>query len=164
MADLAKKVGVTPGFISQIERDLSNPSIDSIQKIAKALGASVSSFFEEMGPRNGRVVRRAERRQVVFPRAGVTDYLLSPSLSGFLQVIHTEVAPRGGSGPEPYRHDSDEECAVVLKGRMRFWVGDEEDTLEAGDSITFESRIPHRWENIGRGKLQVLWVMTPPSY
>ena len=44
------------------------------------------------------------------------------------------------------------------------WVGDDEYVLKEGDSITFESRIPHRWENIGRGKTVVLWAMTPPSW
>lgn len=163
VAELAKRTGYTPSFISQVEKDITNPSIASIQKIARTLGASVSTFFDE---NHGKrlVVRKTERRKIVFPRNQVTDYLLSPSLAGHLQMIYTEILPGGGSGGEPYTHDSDEECAVVLQGRLRFWVGDDAHLLKEGDSITFESRIPHRWENAGRGKAIVLWAITPPSY
>lgn len=163
VAELAMLTGYTPGFISQIENDITSPSIASIQRIAKTLDASISSFFDDARAK-GRVVRRAERRKIVFPRVKVVDYLLSPSLSGHLQIMYTIIYVGGGSGKEPYTHDSDEECAIVLEGRLRIWVGEEVFHLNRGDSITFESRIPHRWENPGRRKAVVLWAMTPPSY
>jgi transcriptional regulator with XRE-family HTH domain len=163
VAELAKRAGYTPGFISQVEKDITNPSIMSIQKIASTLGAAVSTFFDDTHGKR-LVVRKAERRKIVFPRSRVTDYLLSPSLSGHLQVIYTEIQPGGGSGSEPYTHESDEECVVVLRGRLRFWVGEEMHLLREGDSITFGSRMPHRWENAGRGKTAALWAITPPSY
>lgn len=163
LADLAKRTGYTPSFISQVEKDITKPSIASVQKIARTLGASVSTFFDE-NHRKRLVVRKAERRKIVFPRNQVTDYLLSPSLCGHLQMIYTEISSGGGSGSDSYTHESDEECAVVLQGRLRFWVGDDIHLLKEGDSITFESRIPHRWENAGQGKAIVLWAITPPSY
>jgi uncharacterized cupin superfamily protein len=98
------------------------------------------------------------------PRRRWRDSLLSPSLSGKLQVIFTEIQPGGGSGDEPYSHESDEECVVLLKGKLDFWVGDEHYRMKAGDSLTFESRIPHKNRNPGPGQAEVLWVMTPPSY
>ena len=81
-----------------------------------------------------------------------------------------EPDPVGGGGrrrvggEEPYAHDSDEECVIVLKGRMHFWVGDEFYDLNEGDSLLFESRIPHRNRNPGVTKAEVLWIATPPSY
>ncbi len=162
VADLARKVGCTSSFISQLERDRTNPSVATIQKIAKVLGATTSAFFDETA-RNGRVVRKRERRKIVFPGREITDHLITPSLSGRLQVLYSVIKP-GASSKGPYRHDSDEECALLLKGKMRFWVGEEEYTLESGDSLTFESRIPHRWENIGSERAEVIWIMTPPSY
>jgi mannose-6-phosphate isomerase-like protein (cupin superfamily) len=66
--------------------------------------------------------------------------------------------------PKAYAHDADEECVVILKGRMEFWVGDEYYEAEEGDSLLFESRIPHRNRNPGPTKAEVMWIITPPSY
>jgi mannose-6-phosphate isomerase-like protein (cupin superfamily) len=79
-------------------------------------------------------------------------------------VIWTEIEPGGGSGDEAYTHNSDEECLVVIRGKLDFWVGEEHYLLEPGDALTFESRIPHKNRNPGPDLTEVLWVMTPPSY
>jgi len=162
LVELARRTGYTAGFISQVERDITNPSITSLRKIAESLGEPVSTFLAETSPKNP-VVRRHERPRIMFFRARARDYVLTPSLAGYLQVIYTEVLPGGGSGARPHTHESDEECAVVLKGQLKFWVGEEEYFLEAGDSITLSSRVPHRWKNAGRGQAAILWAMTPPS-
>jgi len=163
MAEVAKRTGYTPGFISQVENDQTNLSINSLLKLAATLGASVNAFFDEPNPKD-RVVRKEKRGQIVYPQRGMTDYLLSPTLTGHMQLILSEMDPGCTTGPEPYTHDSDEECGFVLKGTIRMWVGEDEYVLKTGDTITFESRIPHRWENIGKIKAVVLWTMTPPSW
>src|SRR3990170_4266467 len=112
----------------------------------------------------GRVVRRAQRARLTYPGLRATDYLLSPDLSGKLEMIWAEAEPGGGSGDQPYVHAGDEEYVVVIKGRMEIWVGEERYVLHAGDAITFSSRVPHKWKNVGRGRLEALWAITPPSY
>ena len=105
-----------------------------------------------------------ERRQFLHPKRQWRDYLLTPNLTGKLQVILSIIEPGGGSGEEPYAHDSDEECVLVLRGRLEFSVGVDSYLLEEGDSIVFESRTPHRNRNPGPGQAEVLWITTPPSY
>ncbi len=163
LRQLAEATGLTQSFLSQVERDLTSPSVASLRKIAEALGTSIATFFAGGSP-NGRLVRKDARPVLVHPKRRWRDSLLTPSLKGKLQVIWTEIEPGGGSGDEPYTHDSDEECVVVVRGRLDFWVGEEHYRLKTGDALTFESRIPHKNRNPGPGKTQVLWVMTPPSY
>ena len=163
LKQLGQATGLTQSFLSQVERDLTSPSVASLRKIAKALGTSIGTFFAGGSP-NGRLVRKDARPVLVHPKRRWRDSLLTPSLTGKLQVIWTEIEPGGGSGDEPYTHDSDEECVVVVRGRLDFWVGEEHYRLKTGDALTFESRIPHKNRNPGPGKTQVLWVMTPPSY
>lgn len=163
LKQLAEGTGLTQSFLSQVERDLTSPSVASLRKIAGALGTSIATFFAGGSP-NGRLVRKDARPVLVHPKRRWRDSLLTPSLKGKLQVIWTEIEPGGGSGDEPYTHDSDEECVVVIRGRLDFWVGDEHYRLKTGDALTFESRIPHKNRNPGPGRTQVLWVMTPPSY
>jgi transcriptional regulator with XRE-family HTH domain len=163
LKQLAQATGLTQSFLSQVENDRSSPSVASLRKIADSLGTSIGTFFAGGSP-NGRLVRKGARATLIHPKFRWRDSLLSPSLSGKLQVIWTEIEPGGGSGDEAYRHDSDEECVVVVRGKLEFWVGGEHYSMQAGDALTFESRIPHKNRNPGPGRTEVLWVMTPPSY
>jgi transcriptional regulator with XRE-family HTH domain len=164
LKDLAARSGLTQSFLSQVERNLTSPSVASLRKVAQAFGVPLTALFNGPQTPENRVVRRAERRQLLDPRYQWRDYLLTPNLQGKLQVILSVIHPGGGSGDEPYAHDSDEECVIVLRGRLEFWVGADQYLLEEGDSIVFESRIPHRNRNPGPDEAEVLWITTPPSY
>lgn len=164
LKDLAAKSGLTQSFLSQVERGLTSPSVASLRKVAQAFGAPLAALFQGPTVPGNRVVRRDQRRQLIHPGQQWRDYLLTPNLQGALQVIWSVIEPGGGSGDEPYAHDSDEECVVILHGRLEFWVGADHYTLEEGDSIVFESRVPHRNINPGPERAEVLWITTPPSY
>ena len=164
LKEVAVRSGLTQSFLSQVERNLTSPSVASLRKVAQALGVPLAAFFQGPTTPEDHVVRRSERRQLVHPRRQWRDYLLTPNLTGKLQVILSVIEPGCGSGDEPYAHDSDEECVVILRGRLEFWVGSDWYLLEEGDSIVFESRIPHRNRNPGPNQAEVLWITTPPSY
>lgn len=160
---LAQAAGVSESFVSQVERGVANPSVASLRRLSAALGASVGSLFE--GPvTRGRLVRNDDRARLVHPARGWEDFLITPRDATRLQVILSLIEPHEGSGDEAYSHDSDEECVIVLKGRLEFRVGDDEYLLDEGDSLLFESRIPHWNRNPGPSKAEVLWITTPPSY
>jgi transcriptional regulator with XRE-family HTH domain len=164
LKEVAARSGLTQSFLSQVERDLTSPSVASLRKVAQAFGVPLAALFQGPPIPTDRVVRWGERRQLVHPKRQWRDYLLTPNLTGKLQVILSVIEPGGGSGEEPYAHDSDEECVVILRGRLEFWVGPDRYLLEEGDSIVFESRVPHRNSNPGPGQAEVLWITTPPSY
>jgi mannose-6-phosphate isomerase-like protein (cupin superfamily) len=164
MKEIAAATDLTESFISQVERDAVNPSVASLQRIAGALGVHLSHLFDDSSGAGGRVVRSKARARLIYPGLASSDALLSPDLQGKLEVLWAEADPGGGSGDQPYTHPGDEECVVVIRGTMEIHVGDERYILKAGDAVTFGSRSPHRWKNIGRGRLQAIWAMTPPSY
>lgn len=160
---VAADAGVTESFLSRVERGIASPSIATLRRIAEALGSTIGGLFE--GPAsNGRVVRAGERRQLVDTKRKWKEFLLTPRDSKQFQVILSFIEPHTGTGPKPYSHDSDQECVIVLKGRMEFWVADEYYELGEGDSLVFESRLPHRNRNPGPKRAEVLWIISPPSY
>jgi transcriptional regulator with XRE-family HTH domain len=163
LRELATRAGVTESFLSQVERGVATPSIASVQRIARGLGLSIADLFAEVEAA-GQVVRAAERRRIQYPGLGAVDEFLTRGKGGRLQVIMSIVEPGGGTGEEPYTHESDEEVVIVLEGELDLWVGDEHFHLEEGDAVTHSSRVPHRNTNNGSRPARILFCSTPPSY
>lgn len=163
LRELSQRAGVTESFLSQVEREVTSPSIASVQRIARGLDLSIAQLFAEDSSA-GRVVRRETRRRVSYPGLKAVDEFLTTNMAGRLQVILSTIEPGGGTGEEPYTHDSDEEVVVVLAGILDLWVGDEHYVLREGDAITFPSRTPHWNMNRGEAPASVLFCLTPPSY
>jgi len=163
LRELSERAGVTESFLSQVEREVATPSIATVRKVARALDLTIAELFAEQPP-SGRVVRRDSRRRISYPGLGAVDEFLTAGVSGKLQVIISTIEPGGGTGPEPYAHDSDEEVVVVLSGHLDLWVADEHYVLREGDAITFPSRIPHWNVNRGETPATVLFCLTPPSF
>jgi transcriptional regulator with XRE-family HTH domain len=163
LRDVSARAGVTESFLSQVERDVTSPLIATVQRIAHALDLSIAQLFAEE-PASGRVVRREARRRVAYPGLRAVDEFLTANMAGKLQVILSTIEPGGGTGSEPYTHDSDEEVTIVLAGVLDLWVADEHYVLREGDAITFPSRLPHWNMNHGDAQAVVLFCVTPPSF
>jgi transcriptional regulator with XRE-family HTH domain len=163
LRDVAERAGVTESFLSQVERDVASPSIATVHRIARALDLSIAQLFANDGD-TGRVVRREARRRVVYQGLKAVDEFLTGNNATRLQLIMSTIQPGGGTGAEPYTHDSDEEVVLVLEGILDMWVGDEHYVLRQGDAITFPSRLPHWNANHGSDPATVLFCLTPPSF
>jgi transcriptional regulator with XRE-family HTH domain len=163
LRELAERAGVTESFLSQVEREVTSPSIASVQRIARALDLGIAELFVDEPPL-GRVVRRADRRRIAYNGLNAVDEFLTAGRDGRLQVILTTLEPGGGTGDEAYTHESDEEVVIVLEGSLDLWVGDEHHLLADGDSIAYSSRQPHRNRNPGPGRAVILFCATPPSF
>ena len=163
LRDVSERAGVTESFLSQVERDVTSPSIATLQRIARALDLSIAQLFADE-PEAGRVVRREARRRIAYPGLKAVDEFLTSNMAGRLQVILSTIEPGGGTGDEPYTHDSDEEVVVVLTGVLDLWLSDEHYVLREGDAITFPSRLPHWNRNNGDTPASVLFCLTPPSF
>ena len=133
---------MTESFLSQVEREVTSPSIATVQRIAHALDLSIARAVRR-GAATGRVVRRPERRRVAYPGLGAVDEFLTSGMAGKLQVILSTIEPGGGTGAEAYTHDSDEEVVVVLAGVARPVGRRRAPRPREGDAITFPSRLPH---------------------
>ena len=193
LADLSTKAGVSKSMLSRIERNDSAPTTTTLHKIASALGVALADLFDDRGggdpdalrdrdappvvardrsldpgaTRNGNgapavaVVRERQRKRLIMPWGA--DYeMLCPDMQHAIEFIQIDY-PVGGGSRELYSHDG-EECGVVLEGRFRGFVGDQELILEAGDSVYYSSSIPHRWENAGDVEAKAIWAVTPPSF
>ena len=165
LADVAAEVGISVRYLSQIERDVSRLPIGVLKQIADALGVHMNWFFHSgnEGPERERdvIVRAANRRNLTFTGLGITEELLSPTLSAPLELLISTIHP--GADSEFYAHDG-AEAGLVMQGTLQLWVGERHFQLATGDSFAFASSEPHRCANLGKRPAKVLWVITPPHY
>ena len=166
LRDVAELTGRSIGQLSQIERGNSEPTLRMMSDIAKALGVQIGWFFtnqQEVPPDELGIVVRKENRKMLKCVSGITDFLLSPSLSSEIELMLCEFEPDASSGDEDFMHEG-VEAGLVLSGALALWVGDKHFVLEEGDSFSFQSTTPHRFKNVTASKTVVVWAVTPPSW
>jgi transcriptional regulator with XRE-family HTH domain len=170
--EFSRRSGVSKSLISLIERNISVPTVRSLEKIVKALGISISSLYHEIentgesAESQGKflVVRKGERKKLLMgrERGGAHYELLTPDYQRKLQLVYMHF-PAGKKSGRFISHEG-EECGVVLEGILRVQLGDHEIILEDGDSISFPSTVPHLLENIGDIEVRAFWANTPPTF
>ena len=163
LEDMAASLDRSVGWLSQVERDLSAPSIDDLHKMAKILDVPISLFFGDAhAPEQERgYVVRAKGRRAIGSADGLTESLLSPDLTDDFEVIHSVFAPGAGS-KKPISRDT-QEVATLIKGALRVWIGDKRFDLVTGDSFRVRGEA-YRWENAHSEPAIAIWVISPPVY
>ena len=151
------------GFVSQIERGLSSPSLRVLATLADVLGVGIAALFGAKpngdGASDSVVTRQPQRAELKLWRTGISKQLLSPAgAENRLNLFLVHMEPGGSTGDELYTHDG-EEAGLVLEGEMILTVDAETWSLKTGDSFRFASRRPHRFSNpVDDAKAVVLWV------
>jgi transcriptional regulator with XRE-family HTH domain len=159
--ELAKVAQVSPGLISQVERGITDPSLETLRRIARALDVPLFSLFAGEDVEPVAVVRAGRRARVQSPQGGISYDRLSAG--GKVEVLEGRLEPGAASSDEAWAHPS-EECAVVLAGQLTVEVDGERQVLHPGDSATFDSRRPHRYLNENCRPVRFLVAVSPPSY
>jgi len=159
---IAARTNLSIGFLSQIERGLSSPSLRVLATLADVLGVGIAALFGSRptdGAASGVVTREVQRAELKLWRTGISKQLLSPAgTESRLNLFLVHLEPGGNTGDELYTHDG-EEAGLVLEGEMILTVDSETWTLKQGDSFRFASRRPHRFSNpADNAKAVVLWV------
>ncbi|MQA79917.1 MAG: cupin domain-containing protein [Streptosporangiales bacterium] len=156
---VAGKTGVTKGFLSRLERDDVSPSVASLVAVCNVLGLRVGDLFE---PAETSLVRAGEGPPINFGGRDVAEVLLTPGTQSQLRVIHSLIAPGGGSGDEEYSLDCDAEFVYVIAGELELVHDGQAARLSTGDAFTFPGRAPHTWHNPSPDETcSVLWVLSP---
>lgn len=159
---LGEMTGTSASFISQLERGLTGASTASLNQIAAALGVSVAVLFEESSTAGFGVLRRGQRPSLP-PAGGCRKMLLSRTPVRDMEVYVGEFDIDGSTGPVLYTHGDAHEMLVVLRGVVEVSLGEGRHILEEGDSIEYATSTPHRTENVGAGRAEVMWIIAPPT-
>ena len=161
---VSERSGVSITQISEIERELTSPTVPTLMKIAKGLGQDISFFFERNNDTQISLVRKNERNIIVDRVNNVISESLTKGIAntklkvvvGPLKKGHEII--KGG-----FQHEG-EELDFVIKGTVLCKIGNQTFILEEGDSIHFKADLKHSFTSIGNGDAELLAVITPPNY
>jgi len=157
---LAEKSGLAVNTLSLIENGKTSPSCSTLQQIATALGVPITAFFEADLPQSSVIhVRACQRSHAAFTHGTLED-LGAGLRNRVVEPLIVTLEPNAGSGASSIVHTG-HEFVYCLKGRIVYTVEERPYLLEPGDSLLFESHLPHRWQNVDAGPSQALLVLCP---
>jgi len=159
-AELAARARLTKGFISQVERDQTSISLDSLLDILDALGVGIGEFF---GKIHQPQVNYSPADRVEVKERNVQSFamLIPGSTNNLMDPIMVTLGP-GESLPEETPH-SGEEFGYILSGTMTLRIGKQTYKLGPKNCFYFEAHQTHQFENRGKNPVNFLWVTSPPQ-
>jgi transcriptional regulator with XRE-family HTH domain len=159
--ELAARTELSKGFISQLERNITSPSIVTLMDVLEALGTDISSFFRE--EQADKIVCGPEDMfEKTWPDGGVIRWLVTGAQKNALEPILVQL-PVGVATPPDDPHEG-EEFGYVLAGAVTLMYGDQKYRVKRGGSFYFQPRRGHYLLNAGKIEARILWVSTPPSF
>ena len=160
LGDLASRSELTKGFLSQVERNLTAPSIATLEDILEALGTNLSEFFRE-----------EEEKQIVFSTQDffedkqddyTIEWVIPNAQKNEMEPILLTLAPHKKSQEMLAHHG--EEFGYVLKGTVTLVLGNKKYRLKAQETFYLDGTKSHYLYNHGSSEAKVLWVTTPPMF
>lgn len=160
LRSLADQSGLSVNTLSLIENSKTSPSVSTLQKISRALNVPLIAFFMPEREVQEIVYTRVGERYTAAFESGAWEDLGEGLSSGVINPFVVTLNPRAASGDHPIVHEG-YEFVYCLRGRIAYIVEDHRYVLEPGDSLFFEARLPHGWENLSHDEAQKILVLCP---
>lgn len=158
MRSLARRSGLSANALSMIERGLTSPSVSTLTKLSNALEVPIMAFFRQEPDRQTVVFRKASDHTRLEFENGRWEGLGGEYFTGRVEAFKLTLEPSGSSGPHGLIHTG-HEFVYCLTGSLVYEVGDQNYTLEPGDSLIFAASIMHRWSNPGMSSASAVLVI-----
>ncbi|WP_352420308.1 XRE family transcriptional regulator [Proteiniborus sp.] len=164
---IAEATNLTASYISQVERDIIEPSISSLRKIANVLRVPIYIFFGD--DNEERIFIKAnERKKMKLPNSNIFYEFLTPmpyEIDGNVRILsaYFEINPKSSASDDFFVHKADE-MMMVLEGCLEIILGEQSYILEKGDCIYVKEGVPHKMINNGDSTVKGLFSISPPIY
>ncbi|WP_425083566.1 helix-turn-helix domain-containing protein [Ruegeria profundi] len=164
LTEIADRLNRSVGWLSQVERDMSDPSISDLRQIAECLGVPMSMLFSHSAApveEQGYVVRAVSRRPMGSGEEGLIEELLSPDLTDDFEMVHSTFEPR--SKMQKTADRPTQEVGYMISGQLDLTIGARHFTVGPGDSFRIKHE-PYQWANPYDEPAVAIWVIAPPVY
>lgn len=164
--ELSEKSGFTASYISQVERNLIEPSLTALTKICKVLNVSPYYFIEDNN--NVIVTRREERQKLIIPEKDSELEYLVPVTEEYKSKIKMRIYRHflnpGMWDNDKYSIIDSDKCVIIIKGKLIVNFTDYNEIIEEGDSIYICSNVPHKLFNPSDEKTELICIISPAAY
>lgn len=159
LRQMARKAGCAPSFLSQVEKGRSSPSLESLDRLARACDLSVLELLNLAQERAGTIEIRDGAQGQTFSKwsGGELSHLLPFHVPATMSLLMLELKPGGRTALRVSRQAM-KELGVVLAGQVECHVGGASHVLGPGESLYFDLITPHYWRNTGKSRARVLLV------
>lgn len=157
---LAEKSGLAVNTLSLIQNNKTSPSVSTLQQLATALEVPITAFFENDAPKSRVAYIKADQRLGATFAHGTLEDLGEGLPERTVEPFVVTMKPNASSGTNPIVHTG-HEFVFCLEGRMIYTIEDKTYLLEPGDSLLFESHLPHRWQNVEDVPARAILVLCP---
>jgi transcriptional regulator with XRE-family HTH domain len=164
LVDMAERLGRSVGWLSQVERDKSEPTISDLRQIGEVLGVPMSMLFGHASVpagEQGYVVRAGARRPMGGSTEGLVEELLSPDLTADFEMVHSTFQPQ--SEMQVPANRPTQEVGYIISGRLNLRIGDRSFSVGPGDSFRIRGE-EYQWSNPHDAPCVAIWVIAPPVY
>ncbi|MDO4465925.1 MAG: XRE family transcriptional regulator [Bacillota bacterium] len=160
LEELASRSELTKGFLSQLERDLTSPSISTLEDILEALGTDLSTFFQK--EKDEKIVFKEEDFFVDERESGIVEWVVPNAQKNEMEPILLTLYPHKQSDIME-SHDG-EEFGYVLKGSVELVIGKQKQKVKAKETFYISSGKSHYLYNPNNTEAKILWISTPPQF
>ncbi len=158
--ELADRCELTKGYISQLENDLTSPSIATLVDLLNALGSNLSDFFHEEAEEK---VVFTEPEYIEKQADGMLfSWVIPNAQKNMMEPVLVELGPQARTQND-FPHEG-EEFGYVLEGRIAVVIAGREYTAKKGESFYYTAKKEHYIVNKGKGKARFIWISTPPNF
>ena len=164
LTEIATRLDRSVGWLSQVERNKSDPSISDLREIAECLAVPMSMLFGQSAcpaDEQGYVVRADSRRSMGSGDEGLIEELLSPDLTDDFEMVHSTFRPRSSMQTPASRPT--QEVGYIISGRLDLTIGGHAFTVGPRDSFRIKHE-PYQWANPYDEPVVAIWVIAPPVY
>ncbi len=167
LEQVARKADISIGSLSQIERGMTSPTVNMLNRIAAALDISLNDLLSNSecsdDETDGWVARAASHKQVVMKDKKIIKKIITPSRCQSVDLYQAVIQPGGSSGDEWITTRSGEISGLIIYGRLQLWFDNRFVTLEQNDTFCYTSEMPRKWKNPTDQDTCVLWVIAKPE-
>ena len=160
--ELANRAYLTKGFISQLERDLTSPSIVTLKGILDVLGEELADFFRDVKHESVLFDKKARVLSSTSTEQMKVELLVPSAQSRIMDPVLLSLEP--GTSTETHTGHEGEEFGFLLQGRATLWVDKVGYPMQRGDCFYFASDREHRLHNSGKTTAKLLWIVSPPVF
>ena len=159
--ELADRCELTKGYISQLENDLTSPSIATLIDILSALGTDLKEFFSEADNEEKLTFNKNEFIEKVTDDY-VLNWLVPNAQKNAMEPVYIKLLA-GKSTDEDFPHEG-EEFGYVIKGEINLIIGKRKVKVKKGESFYFSANKVHKVVNASKTDAEFIWVSSPPSF